>query len=378
MLGIHKRNISRGRITAATFLIIEAIILIATVIWKRETSFQRPDVYYELMYLLMVFGMLVFFMLFDKLKRNMTKFTLANDIVGLMFTTFILGWCAGISLLDFRSGGEVFIYMISLIAAAVTPIFRPLRLLLIYIVVHTMFLSLLSISSVSDGQLSGIFINSTTVLIVCWAISYMRFRSRAEDFVKNKTMLENTEELKRLNLELEEANHKLEILSLTDGLTGIYNRSAFDKILKKEWQRCKKHQKFISIIMIDIDFFKSYNDNNGHQAGDFCLKLVAEVLTDCASCFTSTVVRYGGEEFAIVIPSMEKGHAIELAEKMRYSVENLKLQHSASSVSDYITISLGVHSELPTEEIMIEAFIEKADQALYEAKRKNRNRVEVA
>lgn len=206
----------------------------------------------------------------------------------------------------------------------------------------------------------------------------MRYKNRAEDFVNRKKLKETTNELKRLNKELEEANHKLEILSQTDGLTGIYNRSMFDKILKKEWKRCKKHQKPIALIMIDIDFFKSFNDNYGHQAGDICLKQVAEVLSECTERMNDFVVRYGGEEFAIILLDMDKESALELAHKMRNSVENMNIQHDYSSVSDYVTISLGVYAVVPDEKLTIEEFIRNADMALYKAKNTNRNRVVVA
>ena len=172
----------------------------------------------------------------------------------------------------------------------------------------------------------------------------------------------------RINKELERANHKLEILSQTDGLTGVFNRFMFEMRIQDEWNRCKRHSIPLSLIMVDIDAFKSFNDNYGHQAGDNCIRQIAEVLSACAKRSSDTVARYGGEEFVIVLPHTEKENALQLAEQMRKKAEIMAIPHLQSGISDYITISLGVNTIIPSDESTIEKFISDTDKALYKAK----------
>jgi len=201
-----------------------------------------------------------------------------------------------------------------------------------------------------------------------WAISYMRYKKQAEDFNNKKIILKKSDELKLMNIELEKANQKLEILSKTDGLTGIYNHLYFDTKMKDEWNRCKRHSIPLSLIMVDIDFFKAYNDNYGHQAGDSCIKQVAGVLTACAKRSSDIVARYGGEEFVIILPHLDKEDVTQLAEQMRKGVEETSVPHLYSDVSDHVTISLGLNTTIPSDESSIHEFIRNTDKALYKAK----------
>jgi diguanylate cyclase (GGDEF)-like protein len=133
----------------------------------------------------------------------------------------------------------------------------------------------------------------------------------------------------------------------------------------------------LSLIMADIDFFKPFNDNYGHQAGDDSLKLVAAALAECAKKYTDAVIRYGGEEFTVILSHIEKERAAELAEEIRRNVENLKIPHDYSAISKYLTISLGVYTVIPSDELSMDEFIRKADKALYMAKSEERNKVYV-
>jgi len=178
----------------------------------------------------------------------------------------------------------------------------------------------------------------------------------------------NSIELSRINKELEEANIKLEILSQIDGLTGIFNRMMFENKIKGEWNRCKRHNIPLSMMMIDIDFFKPFNDHYGHRAGDRCVQQIAIALVSEAKRSADFVARYGGEEFAVILPHSEKTGALILAEQMRKSVEELAIPHGHSSISEILTISIGFYTVIPADETDIEEFIENADKALYRAK----------
>lgn len=178
-------------------------------------------------------------------------------------------------------------------------------------------------------------------------------------------------------IELQERNEMLEGLSFLDGLTGIANRRKFDTALESSWQLAYRQQMPLSLIMLDIDFFKNYNDTYGHQAGDDCLKAIASLLNKKARRLSDLVARYGGEEFVIIVQSPESlSKVVDFAEDIRKSVENLKIEHVASPFKD-VTLSLGIVYAIPTKDVSSIAFIERADKALYQAKNGGRNRIEI-
>src|SRR5690606_14676685 len=144
-------------------------------------------------------------------------------------------------------------------------------------------------------------------------ISRIRYTNYVEDFEYKKIIKEKSDELERVNRELAEANRKLEKLSQTDSLTGIFNRSVLDRTIKAEWDRCKRHGIPLSMIMVDIDFFKEYNDNYGHLAGDNCIRRVARLLKTCLKRSSDIVARYGGDEFAVILPHMNKDNVVKFA-----------------------------------------------------------------
>ena len=175
------------------------------------------------------------------------------------------------------------------------------------------------------------------------------------------------------HLELKKYRDILEKLSLIDGLTSIANRRYFDETYEKEWRRALRNEDTLSLIMLDIDFFKKYNDHYGHLAGDECLRKVANVLRKSIKRAGDLVARYGGEEFIVILPSTSKDHAFEIAEKMRKDIESLKITHQMSEVSRSVTVSAGVATVKPSKGMSPARLIEKVDSALYQAKNKGRN-----
>ncbi|GBC60117.1 diguanylate cyclase response regulator [Desulfonema ishimotonii] len=182
----------------------------------------------------------------------------------------------------------------------------------------------------------------------------------------------------RLIEDLARKNKELERLSFSDGLTGIPNRRYFDEGGKQEWGRALREQIPLSLIMIDIDDFKSYNDACGHQMGDRCLQQVAHTLQRSLRRFGDFIARYGGEEFAAVLPNTPLNGALAIAETMRSDVMALNLSHPTSAISDRITISIGVSSAVPARNSDLSGLIQQADQALYQAKQTGRNQVAAA
>ncbi|SEG07730.1 sensor domain-containing diguanylate cyclase [Marinobacterium lutimaris] len=182
-------------------------------------------------------------------------------------------------------------------------------------------------------------------------------------------------ERKKLEDELRAANRKLEALSYQDGLTGVANRRLYDQTLEKEWNRAHRNGTSLSLVVIDIDHFKDYNDQCGHLQGDQCLIQVANVLRDIACRSSDFFARYGGEEFVLLLPETGRDAARDIAERCRRAVVDEAIPHPASSAGNVVTISLGVASVMPAEGMEPSQIFEIADRMLYQAKRNGRNRI---
>ncbi len=166
-------------------------------------------------------------------------------------------------------------------------------------------------------------------------------------------------------------------LAVNDGLTKIHNRRYFDEALAIEWRRAKREKLPLSLIMLDIDFFKKYNDSYGHQGGDECLIKVADIISSALRRPADLVARYGGEEFAIILPNVSEKDAIQFSETIRAEILKAEIEHKSSSISPFVTASLGVASIVPSSNSSHEELLQRADKALYNAKFKGRNCVSV-
>ena len=174
-----------------------------------------------------------------------------------------------------------------------------------------------------------------------------------------------------------EAQLQLERLASQDALTGLANRRAFDEGLEAEWRRCQRAGQMLSVIMIDVDHFKTYNDTYGHPQGDACLRSVGSVLAGVAARTGDLAARYGGEEFAVVLPGTNAIGARVVAERIRAAISALNIPHTDSSAAEHVTVSVGAVSA-DASKLAPNVLLLAADQALYAAKTLGRNRVEVA
>jgi diguanylate cyclase (GGDEF)-like protein len=184
-------------------------------------------------------------------------------------------------------------------------------------------------------------------------------------------------ELFNKNFALKEANEKLLLLSSVDGLTGIANRRNFDDFLDSTWRRSLRNKTSLSLLLLDIDFFKKYNDGYGHQAGDECLKKVAKNLSEIVRRPEDLLARYGGEEFVIVLGNTDVKAATSLAGKARSGIEALEILHDHREGGNVVTISIGISCVIPKTDLSPSGLIGAADKALYKAKNEGRNRVEL-
>jgi diguanylate cyclase (GGDEF)-like protein/PAS domain S-box-containing protein len=174
------------------------------------------------------------------------------------------------------------------------------------------------------------------------------------------------EELVRLQKEFRELSYK-------DGLTGAANRRMFDSVMEVEWTNARRYNQPLSVILLDIDYFKQYNDHYGHIQGDDCLKTVAQALAKAATRSRDFFARYGGEEFVLVLPETDAESAQKVAERCRNVIFKAQIPHAHSAVSQILTISLGVGTITPGPDDDLVAFIESVDRQLYQAKERGRN-----
>lgn len=172
---------------------------------------------------------------------------------------------------------------------------------------------------------------------------------------------------------LEETNLNLEILTATDGLTHIANRRSFDRALEREWSRQTRTESPLSLLMLDVDYFKKFNDHYGHQRGDECLRQVAKAIEQFARRPGDLAARYGGEEFALILPNSRPEDAMGIARQIVEAVAALHLPHADSPLG-HVTTSVGIATMIPMPDIGPEQIIMRADEALYKAKRGGRNR----
>lgn len=175
--------------------------------------------------------------------------------------------------------------------------------------------------------------------------------------------------------QLEAANQALQQLANVDALTNLANRRRFDDYLNTQWIHLAQQELPLSLILCDIDYFKFYNDKYGHPAGDVCLKKVGAVLNDKAEKNRDLVARYGGEEFAVIMPNTQDTEASDVAAAMQIGVKNLQIVHHGSPVSEYVTVSMGIATTIPTWETLPLELIVAADKALYEAKAQGRDAI---
>jgi diguanylate cyclase (GGDEF)-like protein len=172
------------------------------------------------------------------------------------------------------------------------------------------------------------------------------------------------------------ARDELARLATEDGLTGVANRRKFDAVLGQEWKRAQRDSGWLSLALLDVDFFKRYNDHYGHAAGDACLRAIAHAVADQCVRPADLVARYGGEEFALVLPEVDPAGAQTLLRAVLAAVDCLHIEHADSACASHVTVSLGAVSLRPGRQDDAQATMRRVDELLYRAKERGRHRAE--
>ncbi|HCE1033499.1 GGDEF domain-containing protein [Acinetobacter baumannii] len=229
------------------------------------------------------------------------------------------------------------------------------------------------VSTYLNGDIDWTFLNRTYTFssFLGMTLAYATDRQHRENYLQNCMI-----ELNRI--ELMQQAQQLSLLSQQDALTGLANRRYLDETLDNEWRRALRHETPLTIMMVDIDFFKPYNDSLGHLKGDQCLKDIATAISSIAARSGDLVARYGGEEFLLLFPMTNAQQAKIQAERLMNAIKKIAIVHPCSSVSPYVTISVGVETTIPRLNDSISAFVSRADHALYQAKTNGRNQYQIA
>lgn len=229
------------------------------------------------------------------------------------------------------------------------------------------------VSTYLNGDIDWTFLNRTYTFssFLGMTLAYATDRQHRENYLQNCMI-----ELNRI--ELMQQAQQLSLLSQQDALTGLANRRYLDETLDNEWRRALRHETPLTIMMVDIDFFKAYNDSLGHLKGDQCLKDIATAISSIAARSGDLVARYGGEEFLLLFPMTNAQQAKIQAERLMNAIKKIAIVHPCSSVSPYVTISVGVATTIPRLNDSISAFVSRADHALYQAKTNGRNQYQIA
>lgn len=386
-------NINRMRKFVLITMVVELFLLLADgYIYKRLSVGSLLENYYVIMYLALMEVSLLYLLILPRLERLLQRnvistFTVKTLLVA--YFTLALVWGALIMTQRHSPAGNLSTFVVVLMLGSLLLYLDNVSLIVPYLA--ALLVVVLTGAGLSFNGEPGFnhYLNFIIYMVLSWFISRTLYSSYTSQYssrclieVQNRLLKETNEDLvkealmkQEIQEQLELANLELVNLSLIDDLTGIPNRRNLDFFLNYEWQRSYREQTPLSIIMIDIDCFKSFNDHYGHVSGDQALVRVARQLQACRRRSSDFVARYGGEEFLFVALNVDEKGTHTVAEMLRRQVEELKIPHAFSHAALWVTISVGTVILVPGE---IESFsdaIRMADRALYEAKQAGGNTI---
>jgi len=390
-LEISRFNLNRGKNFVLIIMSIEIILLSLLVINRSSSDVFRYNLYAS-MYVLMIMVSFAFWAALSYLEKRLDddpRYIKMFDAAATGFIIFGMVWGAVISLMDQALYGSIIAFLVNVFITTFMFYLKPSKIFFAQLFATALLFIGLPYYQSSSNLLIGHYANGSIFLIFLWYLARTNYLGFIQNFLNQKVIEEKSLELTQINdrlmkeiqiseraqNELKTANQQLRVISSLDALTGIPNRRRLDEVLLELWSMAVEKQLPFSIMMIDIDFFKFYNDTNGHLAGDQCLKAVAGVLNGCRRESFDFVARFGGEEFLFVAVGFNREVSLLLAEKIRSEVEALGIEHKSSTVAPIITVSIGISHLFPHKDDKPDIVLEEADQALYKAKADGRNRV---
>lgn len=261
------------------------------------------------------------------------------------------------------------------VGAAAIPLLGAVRVVMLAFLIPVTVPYLIYIAYWQDEQRAVLFfifaLYALGVAVSIFRLDKNTSASLSVQFENNKMM----QLLSESNQQLKKANEKLETLILEDALTGIHNRRYFELKLETEWKRESRDKRILTLMVIDIDYFKLYNDNYGHAQGDECLKSLAQLLKSALNRPSDVFARIGGEEFVVLLTDVDVEGAMSVAKKMQSLLKLAELAHVTSPINDFLTISIGIAAVVPGDDTTALGLFKAADKALYSAKAKGRDQI---
>lgn len=384
-------NLRRFKTFAIAAISIE-VIIIAVLLLNYSIYPRFKASTYLFMYSLMILVTMISWWIVTVLKRKLDQnadVAAAVEITLLSFVTFIMVWGAVVAWLDQALYHNITVFLVNMLIGSIVFYMKSRHIVIAQFTATAVLLIGLPFYESSVNVLIGHIVNVMIFTILAWVVARANYAAMLKNIANqriiedhaamlaaaNDHLLSEIQSHERAQVQLEAANEQLRVISTLDALTGIPNRRQMDISMEAIWRKAKEINSSLSVFMIDIDLFKLYNDTYGHLAGDICLRDVAAVLTKCRVGTDDMLVRYGGEEFLYVVSGLEIDKAVAVGERIRAGIEALGIEHSDSYISPVVTVSVGLSWLQTLGKNTPTACIERADQAMYQAKAEGRNKV---
>lgn len=364
-LGLISLNYKSERFIAYTMLILQLFMILIFSIRSGGIFYSRRRFCYVLSYTVLCLSLLLLLLIHKRSQHNWRLHTRICILFGIVLAL----WVSSISYLDSLGELSIVVYCSFLPMMAVFLILPPYIISMIFIFTCVLTDMLVLSTPYGKENLFSTLINSIFICVLSVIYSTRLYHARLTE-IYDKIIIEQKNE------QLEAANKKLDQLSMTDALTSLGNRRYLEEAIRIPLEKYGIHMGSLSVMLLDIDFFKQYNDIYGHLQGDYCLQAVSAILSESAEKSPFRAVRYGGEEFVLVITGKSSEQVFSIAEHIRTMVEANKI--SGPEIKDTsVTISIGISFREHWESGLLDTTISEADQALYRAKQKGRNRTEM-
>ncbi len=368
-IDLYKKETSeRNYNTFSTFAIAIAIIELGLIIYQ---SIRFGERVFRLEYFALYTAVLTcscIFILIYRYSKNF-KYRIIIDILYLLTLSLFAAYTA---LLEFNYGSSLNIIYISWLFFVSSLLYIDLKYIISLIITSTLLIIVMIITlSDSNVDVTSTVLNYAFLGTLNVFLSIPFYNIKIEHFNQKMEIHETNDILNKNNKMLEILNHSLEISASTDALTGVLNRMAFNELVEAGYSISHAASSPISLIMLDVDHFKSYNDSLGHLKGDECLKSIAKLISKALKRSSDKLFRYGGEEFAVLLNDTDINGAVVTTNRILELIREAKIPHPV--IGDIVTISAGIHSVIPSADDMPKQLIEKADIALYHAKENGRN-----
>lgn len=373
---LRKTNIRRMQVLAIYVICIQILLNLLNILMPSSEQNDNIMVYVVLSMGTLALG-IVFCVLFTFARRGKIQNVNVQNVLINGFLYLYLAIQMVFCTLNILVDGGTNSYVIAMLILGLFPILRPLQSIISSLALFGYLILMLFLSREYSNAWSSILLTDawTNLIIISGltiCFSVIIYNMYVASYLKELRLAKANDELISKNEELGELNRRLEIIANTDTMTGVANRHAFSRDFESIWNISSIQNEKLAVAIMDIDFFKNYNDKFGHLAGDECLKQVASSLHSSFRRNRDIVCRFGGEEFLVVF-NASRDNAFDLVDRARQNVEALRIPHAVDTVSPYVTISAGVCVVNPANHSSNDSVLQEADEALYQAKNNGRN-----